>query len=272
MIDPTSTLFYIPPGLSAFKRNLFDRVAAHIRKLGGKVTENHKDLETTGLTPIVGCSPQLTKMIADWRVTRKQFIYWDRGYVRRVFATWLPRGENGGFYRWHVGSYQLSRLRDVADDRWRSLGVKMEPWRPPGRHIVIARPSTTYGDFHDLRFRDPRNGREITWLDYTVYKLSLLTTRQLVVRDKETKRDLRDDLDGAHCLVTHGSIAAVEAVIMGCPVFVDPTSAAALVGLTDLNKIEHPIRPDRTKWAVNLAYSQFDEKELVDGTLWSLMT
>jgi hypothetical protein len=58
---------------------------------------------------------------------------------------------------------------------------------------------------------------------------------------------------------------------MGCPVFVDPGSAAALVGKTDLNEIERPIYPERQAWLNSLAYSQFNEKELVDGTLWKLI-
>jgi len=85
-------------------------------------------------------------------------------------------------------------------------------------------------------------------------------------------RKLHDDLRGAHALVTHGSNAAVEAVFMGCPVFVDPCSAAALVGKTNLDEIEEPIYPDRTAWLHSLSYSQFSEKELVDGTLWRLIT
>ena len=92
-----------------------------------------------------------------------------------------------------------------------------------------------------------------------------------MIRDKESKRPLQADLEGAHALVSHGSIAAVEAVILGCPVFVHPDSAAALVGRTDLKMIERPAMPDRTKWLHSLAYSQFNERELIDGTLWSLM-
>jgi hypothetical protein len=65
-------------------------------------------------------------------------------------------------------------------------------------------------------------------------------------------------------LVPHGSIAAVESVILGCPVFVHPDSAAALVGRTDLSLVEKPAYPDLDRW-------QFDEKELVDGTLWKLI-
>jgi hypothetical protein len=94
------------------------------------------------------------------------------------------------------------------------------------------------------------------------------------VRDKEQQRfgrRLHQDLKGAHCLVTHGSNAAVESVIMGCPVFVHSDSAASLVGLTDLNKIERPIYPDREAWCRSLAYSQVSEREILDGTVWRLL-
>jgi hypothetical protein len=54
-------------------------------------------------------------------------------------------------------------------------------------------------------------------------------------------------------------------------VFVDRSSAAALVGRCDIGRIEEPIYPDREPWLRSLAYSQFNERELVDGTLWRLL-
>jgi hypothetical protein len=92
-----------------------------------------------------------------------------------------------------------------------------------------------------------------------------------VVRDKESKRPLYDEIKDAHCLVAHGSIAAVEAVVMGCPVFVEQESAAALVGRVGFDDIEHPVYPERQQWLNSLAYHQFNEVELVDGTLWRLI-
>src|SRR5262249_9053412 len=127
-----------------------------------------------------------------------------------------------------------------------------------GRHIVIAEPSPTYCRFHKIE----------SWRERTIAALKTVTDRPFVVRDKEMQRfgrKLHEDLRGAHCLVTHGSNAAVEAVIMGCPVFVHSDSAAALVGRTDLTAIEHPVYPDRQAWLNALAYSQFNEAELVDG-------
>src|SRR6185369_6706794 len=130
------------------------------------------------------------------------------------------------------------------------------------RHIVIAAPTETYSKLHGCQ----------DWVTKTVTALAKVTDRQLVIRDKEQyrRRPIQKDLEGAHCLVTHGSNAGNEAVILGCPVFVHPLCAAALVGKTDLD-VEHPVYPDRQPWLNSLAYSQFNERELVDGTLWNLI-
>lgn len=268
MINPAKVAFFIPPRLSKFKYALFERIGRHISQRGGQVV--HQDFAKLAkvrddIIPIVGCTPELRPLIADWRRRGRVWVYWDRGYCRRVFATDLPTGTNGGYYRWHVGSFQASSIRNVPDDRWRSMKTDMWPWAKAGRHIVVAEPSLTYEKFHGIE----------GWTERMVAALNLVTDRPIVRRDKEMQRagrKLHDDLKGAHCLVTHGSNAAVESVIMGCPVFVHPDSAAALVGLTDLNKIEAPIYPDREPWVRSLAYSQFSESELVDGTLWNLIT
>lgn len=259
-----SVAFFIPPGLKKFKLDLFERIAGKVKALGGKVVRHQfealNDLPDD-VVPIVGCSPELSQMVKVWQQRGRQFIYWDRGYMRRVFATWLPRGDNGGYYRWHCNSYQMDKLRDVADDRFVALKTDLQPWKNGGKHIVIAAPTRTYAKFHDCA----------GWTADTIDALSRVTDRQLVIRDKESKRPLQVDLDGAHALVTHGSIAAVEAAILGCPVFVHESSAAALVGKTDLKEIENPIYPDREAWVRSLAYCQFSEQELVDGTLWRLL-
>lgn len=129
---------------------------------------------------------------------------------------------------------------------------------------MLADASPTYEKFHGIE----------GWSDRAIAAIKKHSSRPIVRRTKEMQRfgrKLHEDLKGAHCLVTHGSIAAVEAVIMGCPVFVDPGSAAALVGQTDFSKIETPVYPDREPWVHSLAYCQFSEQELVDGTLWRLL-
>jgi hypothetical protein len=157
----------------------------------------------------------------------------------------------------------MPAIRQVPDDRWRALRTDVIPWHKGGRHIVIAAPSRTYAKVHRIE----------AWISDTIDALARTTDRQLVIRDKEhvRNRPLQKDLEGAHCLVTHGSIAAVESVVLGCPVFVHGDSAASLVGKTDLSEIETPAYPDREGWLSSLAYCQFNERELVDGTLWRLI-
>jgi hypothetical protein len=270
MIDVSTVCLFIPPGLKRFKLGLFERIGEHIRKLGGKTI--HHDYAAIGklpddIIPIVGCTPQFREFIADWRARGRKWIYWDRGYLRRVFATWLPKGSemglSGGFYRWHINTPQMDQVYDVPNDRWKFLRLdnQIKPWNRNGSYIVVA---DTLPDYWNL-FSDPH------WTKRTVNDLKKYTKRRIIVRDKESKLDLKTELASAHCLVAHGSIAAVESVVMGCPVFVDKISAASLVGETDFTKIETPVYPERQAWLNSLAYCQFHEQELCDGTLWKLI-
>lgn len=281
MIDPAKVCLFIPPGLKAFKLDLFERIGRKIKAAGGTTIRGDYNALlklSDEVIPIVGVSPQFREAYSEWKTRGRQFIYWDRGYLRRVFATWLPTGLQlgvpGGYYRWHLNCFQAQNIADVPDDRWNALklheanpGVGVHkaypwPWNRNGSHIVIA---DTLFDYWDV-FAD-RN-----WCKHTAEYLRTVTDRKIIIRDKETKVPLYDQLRNAHCLVAHGSIAAVESVVMGCPVFVDPMCAAAAVGMTDFSKIETPVYPERMPWLHSLAYHQWNETELVDGTLWKLIT
>lgn len=261
MIDPAKVCLFIPPDLTKFKVKLFARIGEKIVAAGGRVARKPEELAALPreIIPAVGCTPYLRPLINGWIGQQRPWIYWDRGYARRVFATWMGRGWNGGFYRWHLNGYQMQRINKYAADRWNVLDVPLSPWAVhPKGHIVVALSSQTYEAFHEIK----------GWGDRTIRALSRLTDRQLVIRDKETKRPLQADLAGAYCMVAHGSIAAVESIFCGCPVVVDKSSAAALVGVVGLERLEHVRYPDRGPWVNALAYSQFNETELVDGTLW----
>jgi len=262
-VDPGKVCLFIPAGLKNFKLNLFERIGSKVARIV-RHDFNKLDQLSSDILPIVGCTPELRPLINKWQANGRPWCYWDRGYMRRVFATDLPVGSSGGYYRWHINSFQMQAIDSVADDRWKSMQIDLWPWNKNGRHIVVAEPTPTYARFHGI------DG----WTARTIDQLKNLTTRPIVVRNKEMQRfgrKLHEDLKGAHALVAHGSNAAVEAAIMGCPVFVDPCSAAALVGRTNLEDIENPVYPDRKDWVQSLCYHQFNEQELVDGTLWRML-
>jgi hypothetical protein len=270
LIDPAKVCLFIPGNLKKFKLKLFEGIGKTIESYGGSVVRgDHLAVDRLPIDriPIIGCSPQFRPMIPKWRESGRTFVTWDRGYLRRVFATWLPNGHDlgvpGGYYRWTVNDFQMRTIRDVPDDRWRALKLQdqVKPWRKDGRHIVAADTGFDYWDLHADR----------NWTARLVEQLKEYTDRPIIVRDKECKTPLYEHLKGAHALVTHGSIAAVESVVMGCPVFVHGDSAAALMGQTDFSQIETPVYPERQAWLCSLAYNQFCERELVDGTLWRLL-
>jgi hypothetical protein len=268
MLNPAQVALYVPPGLKKFKLALFERIGQKVSKAGGRVIRDHNLLDSLppDIYPAIGCSPWLAPLLAKWRAEGRNWVGWDRGYLRRVFATWLPRAESleRSYYRWHLRGFQMQQIRDVPDDRWRALKLAGYPraWCKGGTKIVIA---DTLPDYWLVR------GLPVNWSSRLADRLRKQTKRPVVLRHKESKAPLELELRDAHCLVTHGSIAAVEAVIMGCPVFVDAESAAAPMGRIGYDDLENPVYPERQAWLNSLAYCQFNELELVDGTLWRLI-
>ena len=210
--------------------------------------------------PLVCCAAELGPLVREWKARGRQFMYWDRGDVRRLGGLFHPLDQTDGYYRLHLNAFQMNRIRDVSSARWDALNLRLSPWRGAGRKIIVATTNSQYWSFHSV------SGGEQAWLEQTLEILRRSTKHRIVVRSKSDRTLLTHMLASAHCLVTHGSNAAVEAIILGCPVIVDPISAAALVGLTDPAQVENVIRPDRIAWCHSLAHSQFTRQEMTDGS------
>lgn len=210
--------------------------------------------------PVVCCTAELGQLVREWKARGRQFMYWDRGYVRRLGGLFYPLDKTDGYYRLHLNAFQMKRISDVSSARWDALDLQLTPWRGSGREVIVATTNSHYWSFHVVP------GGEQAWLDQTMEILRRSTSRRIVIRNKSGRTLLSHGLVTAHCLVAHGSNAAIEAVILGCPVIVDPISAAALVGLTDPGQVENVIRPDRTAWCHSLAHSQFTRREMTDGS------
>lgn len=81
------------------------------------------------------------------------------------------------------------------------------------------------------------------------------------------RRSLAEDLAGAGVCVTFNSTAGVEAVLAGVPtVTLDEGAMAWDVAGHALDEI---VRPDRTAWAHDLAYTTWTPDELSSGEVWA---
>lgn len=180
------------------------------------------------------------------------WYYLDHGYFNR--------GHYHGHYRVTYCDFQQRQLIERPSDRWKKLGVSLMPWRS-GRKIIVCPPSEHVQRIFGLQ----------KWEQTTLDTLRMHTDRPIVIRRKTDPGPFAESLNDAHCLVTSSSIAAVESVLSGVPVFIEAISAAEPVGLTDLTKIEAPVYPDREPWAHSLAYGQFTRDEMRTGLLWQVM-
>jgi hypothetical protein len=196
------------------------------------------------------------RVLSHARARGQYFFYCDHAY--------LDRG-HGRSYRITRNAYEAGRVRVCPGDRLEQLGLSLDPWRSGGRSILICPPTDFFMAAHGCQ----------GWLERTLEVLRGHTDRPLVIREKprpgESVQPLHEALRDAHALVCHSSNVAIEAVLAGVPVFVAPTSAAAPVGLTDLQAIESPLFPDRRAWLAHLAYSQFSLEEIASGVAWRML-
>jgi hypothetical protein len=157
-------------------------------------------------------------------------------------------------------------------DRLERTRVKARPMTP-GSKILICPPSAKAMSYWDLD--------EQQWVDETIEKIKQYTDRPIEVRYKQPREQrarintieqaLANDV---HCMVTYNSIAAVESLIYGKPVFALGPNAAAPLANNDLSKIELPFAPDLdqvTALLRCLAYHQFSVEEMSTGYAWAVL-
>jgi len=194
-----------------------------------------------------------------------------------VIDTAIARGDifyyvdHAYFARGHKSHYRMTRnrfdagaVRQCPNDRLAELNVDLHPWNEGGRSIIVCPPTDYFMHAHDCH----------SWLDDTLAELRKHTDRPIVIREKKGSAPLEplaEALADAHALVTHSSNVAVEAAVLGTPVFVSDASAARPVGLSDLSLIETPAHPPRKPWLAHLAYSQFSFEEMQSGKVWRLL-
>jgi len=222
-----------------------------------------------GKEPIMIRSMGKRKLIKWCWENKHTFYYMDSGYVGNYKSSSNPYG----WKVWHrivKDDVQHNEIIERPDDRWKHLQYPIEK-RKQGRHILLVTPSEKPCKFYNI-------DRDL-WVEQTISLIKKHTDRPIVVRDKAPRQQrvvktIFDDLKDCHALVTYQSIAAVESVLYGVPAFTAAPTAADPVCDKDLSLIENPTLQDEDKiykWACHLAYGQFHNRELADGTAFRIL-
>lgn len=173
----------------------------------------------------------------------RDFLYVDNPYFNRS-----AQRSSFRLIRKHV---HLTTLLDRPRDRADKFKLTLAPWRKGGADIVVIPPSPFYKTIF---------GAE-KWLDETVAKLLEITDREIRVKYNK-KFPLEKYLQNTHAVVTFGSVAGIEAAMMGVPVFSGPICPSLPITAGPLANIETPFySPLRQEWLNSLAYASWTMDE-----------
>lgn len=239
--------------LSAFVEGAGGRLADPARGLWRGCGGGHIASAFYGTVGIEGAFYEAVEAPADW-------YYLDNAYFDRARERYFRISRN---------ALQRAGAPDYA--RLDALKVEILPWRRAGVHVLVVEQSEYF-----MRWiaRTPLE----QWRAEVLATLKRHTDRPIKVRawqrDKsKAASSLVQDLAGAWAVVTNASAAANEALLAGIPVFLTGQSVALPMGLSQLERIESPRRPDgRREWAAQLAAAQWTEEEMRSGFAWNVLT
>ncbi len=175
------------------------------------------------------------------------FFHMDHAYFKR--------GYEHGNCRVNFCHFHQTNILDVPADRSAIGRKRLREWKRDGSSIVVVVPSER---ICLLLGTSPKN-----WIRQVTQEIKQHTDRPIFIKEKGGS--ILDAIKNAWATVSLSSVAEVESVMFGVPVFVSRDSPALPMGLCDLSKIETPVYPERDPWINSLSYSQFHTSEMASG-------
>jgi hypothetical protein len=207
----------------------------------------------------------------------RDYYYLDTGYV----GNFPSDGNSSGKKIWHrvvKNGLQHSKLKEVPSDRWDYL-VKQDPrlkftgWKNYNKKILLVLPNPKATNFYGIDYD--------AWVKETTEKIQQYSDLPIEVRVKGARSErnqgytIYDAFDsGVYATIAFNSIAALESVLYGIPAFVSVPCAATPLSSNDLFQLETPFKPDEDtilRQCRNIAYGQFTQEELINGTAWNIL-
>lgn len=235
-----------------------------IQGSGGRISNWDREIATK--VPVVLRGITKRKEMAACRETGRDFYYIDTGY--------FGNGKKKTYHRITKNDVQnFGPIIDRPGDRLAKTGVQFTKFRREGSKILLAPPSQKLLNLYNINLEE--------WLEQTKASIGAYTDREIVVRLKQgrTVRQSTDTMqmalaDDIYCLVTFSSIAAGEALLCGKPaITLGPNAAAPLCShsIAEIENLKIPSLDEVVAWARHLAYCQFTEPEMRDGTAWRIL-
>ena len=246
------------------KGHMYDPLLeSFVRGAGGQISNWEREQNTT--TPIVLRGITKRKEMKACRDAGRDFYYMDTGY--------FGNGKKKSYHRITKNDVQnFGPIIERPRDRFDRTGIQLRKFRP-GTNILLAPPSQKLLNLYDINLEE--------WVATVCRDIRRHTDRPIVTRLKAGRSTrVNDDtiemaLDqDVHCLVTFSSIAAGEALLWGKPAITLGPNAAAALCSTTVAEIENPRTPSLDEvdaWARHIAYCQFTEPEMRDGTAWRIL-
>lgn len=247
------------------KGEIYDRVLqSFVQGCGGEIS-SWREIEASPIPAVIRGITKHKEMQACREVGR-DFYYIDTGYFGNSLKQKL-------YHRVTLNDVQnFGPVKTRPHDRLRKTWVSLKK-NTLGRSILLAPPSQKLLNIYKINADD--------WIEQTLDEIKKYTDRPIIVRHKQSRtiRMTTDTIEMAldndiHCLVTHSSIAAVEALMNGKPAITLGPNAASSLCSHSLSEIENPYRPSMDEvrdLLAHLSYCQFTEAEMRNGTAWAIL-
>ena len=205
--------------------------------------------------------------------------------------------EVGGIKRgttWKAGLNGINRDGNLGpsgnnNNRARSLGLELKPWRKTGDYILIC-------GQHDKSLQWANMPPMSKWIMHTIETIQLYSDKPILFRPhprcplldiesqyknvyrQQPKKLLNtyDDFDMSFnniwATVNWSSNPGIHSVINGVPIFTGPSSLAWPVSNTGTETIENPTMPDRQQWLNDYAHTEYTVDEIKQGVPLTYLT
>lgn len=208
---------------------------------------------------------------------KRDFYYIDTGYL----GNFPSPGNTSGKKVWHrivKNDLQHCKPLSVDQDRWNNL-LKQDPrlswrgWKNHNQKILLVMPNPKACRYYNIDYDQ--------WMAETTEKIKTYSNLPIEVRVKGSRSERNHGYSiysafdsGVYATVSLNSIASLESVLYGIPSFVSVPCSASTLTSTDLSMLKDPFKPsvdEITKMCKTLAYGQYTQEEILNGTAWKII-